>query len=213
MKKIGLFLIAAIVTGSSFAQAYEASIQYDKKKQQAIAIDYSYPQEAVENAIVQKLARMGYKAKEEKGILNRDKGFLVYKNAYITSISSERMDLMIKAERKSRKESDETVLYMIMMNGDKNTLGLLDAAGVGNAKSFLNEMLPEVEAANLELQIKAQEETVAKSEKKLRDLKDEQSNLERKLQDNKVNQENTQKDIEGQKQALGVLVGKRKTTH
>lgn len=195
------------------AQAYEASIQYDKKKQQAIAIDYSYPQEAVENAIVQKLARMGYKAKEEKGILNRDKGFLVYKNAYITSISSERMDLMIKAERKSRKESDETVLYMIMMNGDKNTLGLLDAAGVGNAKSFLNEMLPEVEAANLELEIKAQEETVAKSEKRLRDLKDEQSNLERKLQDNKVNQENTQKDIEAQKQALGVLVGKRRTTN
>lgn len=213
MKKIGLFLIAAIVTGTSFAQAYEASIQYDKKKQQAIAIDYSYPQEAVENAIVQKLAKMGYKAKEEKGILNRDKGFLVYKNAYITSISSERMDLMIKAERKSRKESDETVLYMIMMNGDKNTLSILDAAGVNNAKSFLNEMLPDVEAANLELQIKAQEETVAKSEKRLRDLKDEQSNLERKLQDNKVNQENTQKDIEGQKQALGVLVGKRKTTN
>ena len=213
MKKIGLLLIAVIVTATSFAQAYEASIQYDKKKQQAIAIDYSYPQEAVENAIVQKLAKMGYKAKEEKGILNRDKGFLVYKNAYVTSISPERMDLMIKVERKSRKESDESVLYMIMMNGDKNTLSILDAAGVGNAKSFLNEMLPEVEAANLELQIRAQEETVAKSEKRLRDLKDEQSNLERKLQDNKTNQETTQKDIEAQKQALGVLVGKRKTVN
>lgn len=210
MKKIGLLLITAIVTLSSFGQAYEASIQYDKKKQQAIAIDYSYPQEAVENAIVQKLAKMGYKAKEEKGILNRDKGFLVFKNAYITSISTERIDMMVKVERKSRKESDESVLYMIMMNGDKNALTVMDAAGVANAKTFLNGMLPEVEAANLELEIKAQEETVAKSEKKLRDLKEDQSNLEKKLLENKANQETTQKDIESQKQALGVLVGRRK---
>lgn len=211
MKKIGSFVLAILVSAACFAQAYESSIQYDKKKQQAVAIDYSYPQQAVENAIVEKLAKMGYKAKEEKGILNRDKGFLVFKNAYITSISSERMDLMVKVERKSRKENDESVLYMIMMNGDKNALSVLDAAGVGNAKSFLNNMLPEIEAANLELQIKVQEETVAKAEKKLRDLKDDQLNLEKKLQENKANQETTQKDIEAQKQALGVLVGKRKT--
>ncbi|MGQ0737518.1 MAG: hypothetical protein ACT4OJ_00505 [Bacteroidota bacterium] len=210
MKKGLLFALLVIICSASLAQAYEASIQYDKKKQQAIAIDYSYPQEAVENAIIQKLSGMGYKAKEEKGILNRDKGFLVYKNAYITGISSERMDYLIKVERKSRKESDESVLYMIMMNGDKNSLNAMDAAVVGSAKSFLNNMLPEIEAANLELQIKAQEETVAKAEKKLRDLKDDQVNLERKLQQNKTDQESTQKDIESQKQALGVLVGKRK---
>jgi len=211
MKKAFLFFwILTFMAVASFAQAYEASIQYDKKKQQAIAIDYSYPKEAVENAITQKLSGMGYKAKEEKGILNRDKGFLVYKNAYITAISSERMDYLIKVERKSRKESDEAVLYMVMMNGDNNALGAMDAAGVGNAKSFLNNMLPEIEAANLELQIKAQEETVAKAEKKLRELKDDQASLEKKLQQNKTDQENTQKDIESQKQALGVLVGKRK---
>ncbi len=78
------------------------------------------------------------------------------------------------------------------------------------AKSFLNNMMPDIEAANLELQIKAQEEVVAKAEKKLRDLKDDQTSLERKLQENKSDQENTQKDIENQKQALGNTDRKKK---
>lgn len=210
MKKTGLFLIAAMVAAASFAQAYEASIQFDKKKQQALAIDYSYQSQAVENAIVQKLGKMGYKAKEEKGILNRDKGFLVYKNIFITDVHGDRMDYLIKVERKSRKESDEAILYMVMLKDDKNALSVMDAAAVGKAKSFLNNLLPEVEAADLELQIQGQGEVVAKAEKKLRDLKDEQTSLERKLQENKTSQENTQKDIEAQKQALGVLEGKRK---
>jgi chromosome segregation ATPase len=92
-----------------------------------------------------------------------------------------------------------------------NALDVFDAYGVDRAKSFLNNMMPDIEAANLELQIKAQEEVIAKAEKKLRDLRDDQTNLERKLQENKSDQESTQKDIENQKQALGALQGKRKT--
>lgn len=193
------------------AQAYESSIQYDKKKQNGIAIDYSYPAQAVENAIVKKLEKMGYRPKEEKGILNRDKGFLVYKNIYFTDISKDRMDYMIKVEKKSRKAEDESVLYMIMMKDDKNALTIMEASDVGKAKVFLNNMLPDIEAANLELQIKAQEEIVAKAERKLNDLKTDQASLEKKLQDNKTAQETTQKDIEDQKQALGILIGKRKS--
>lgn len=200
-----------IISFFTYGQAYESSIQYDKKKQQAIVLDYSFRPEAVENAILQKLSRMGYKAKEEKGILNRDKGFLVYKNIFITDISNERMDYLVKVERRSRKEKDESVLYFIMLRHDRNALSDMDAAAVGKVKSFLHNLLPEVEAADLELQIKSQEEVVARAEKKLRDLKEEQSVLEKKLLQNKTDQENTQKDIDVQKQQLGVLTGKRKT--
>lgn len=210
MKKTGMGLLALCISVVSIAQAYEASIQYDKKKQPAIAIEYPFQSQAVENALVQKLSKMGYKAKEEKGILNRDKGFLVYKNIFITDINSDRMDYLVKIERKSRKESDESILYLVMLKDDKNALTLLDAAGTGKAKSFLNNLLPEVEAADLELQILAQTEVVAKAEKKLRDLKEEQASLEQKILENRSGQEATQKDIEAQKQALGVLEGKRK---
>jgi hypothetical protein len=194
------------------AQAYEGTIQYDKKKQRAIVIDYPYPAEAVQNAIVKKMELLGYKPKEEKGLLNKDKGFLIYKNAYVTDISNDRMDYMVKVERKSRKEEDAAVLYIIINKDAQNAMDVLDAYGVDRAKSFLNNMMPDIEAANLELQIKAQEEVIAKAEKKLRSLRDDQTSLEKKLQDNKIDQENTQKDIENQKQALGTLIGKRKGT-
>lgn len=211
MKRI-LFtcLLTLCIAGMAVAQSYEGTIEYDKKKQKAVLIDYTYPPEAVENAIVKKMEKLGYKPKEEKGFLNKDKGFLVFKNAFITDISSDRMDYIVKVERKSRKASDESVLYVIMNKDGANALSVMDSYGVDRAKSFLNGLMPDVEAANLELQIKAQEELVSKAEKKLNDLKSDQINLEKKLQDNKSAQESTQKDIENQKQALGNLQGKRK---
>ena len=209
MKKLSL-LFFCFISLSVLGQSYEGTIQYDKKKQTAFIIEYVYPPEAVQNAFVQKMENAGFKAKEEKGILNKDKGFLVFKNAYVTDISVERMDYIIKVERKSRKESDEAVFYLVMVKGDGNAIDKMRPKEIDRAKSFLNNMLPDIEAANLELQIKVQEEVVAKAEKKLKGLRDDQVSLEAKLQQNKTDQETTQKDIEAQKQALGVLIGKRK---
>lgn len=197
----------------TFSQAYEANVQYDKKKQTGIAIDFPYSDEAVKNAIVKKLSDMGFKAKEEKGILNRDRGFLVYKNIYIVDITDERLDYMIKVDSKGRKGNDGAILYMIIMKGDKNAVTSTGSDIAENAKEFLADLLPEVEAADLELQIKDQQEVVAKAEKKLSDLKDDQASLEKRLQQNKTDQENTQKDIESQKQTLGTLIGKRKSSN
>lgn len=212
MKRIALSgLIILLFAGMALAQAYEGTIEFDKKKQKAFVINYSYPTEAVQNAIIKKMESLGYKTKEEKGFLNKDKGFLVYKNAFVTDISRDKMDYIVKVERKSRKESDESVLYIIMNKTDgTNAIEKMDAYDTDQAKYFLNNLLPDIQAANLELQIKEQEEIVAKAEKKLRDLKDDQLSLEKKLQDNKIAQDNTQKDIESQKQTLGTLIGKRR---
>jgi len=211
MKKISLLLISTfIISIAAWSQAYEANIQYDKKKETAISIDYAYPPQAVENAFVQRMEKLGYRAKEEKGILNKDKGFLIFKNAYVTDINKDKMDYIIKVERKSRKESDEAVLYMIMKKGDENAMSKMAAYDIGKAKTFLNEMLPDIEAANLELQIKAQEEIVAKAEKKLKGLQDDKADLEKKLSANEKSQDDTIKDIESQKQSLEILRGKRK---
>lgn len=211
MKKISILLICSfIISIAAWSQAYEANIQYDKKKEAAIVIDYAYSPQAVENAIVQRMEKLGYRAKEEKGILNKDKGFLVFKNAYVTDISKGKMDFIIKVERKSKKESDEAVLYMIMKKGDENAMGKMAAYDIGKAKSYLNEMLPDIEAANLELQIIAQEEIVAKAEKKLKGLQDDRTDLEKKLAENAKSQDETIKNIEAQKQSLEILRGKRK---
>lgn len=211
MKKFTLFFIAVLTFSMAVsAQAYESTIQFDKKKQPAIAIDYSYSPEAVENAIIKKMERLGYKAKEEKGLFNKDKGFLVFKNAYINDISTDKMDYIIRVERKSRKENEEAVLYMIMNRDDENAMGRMTSYDIGRAKSFLNYMLPDIEVANLELLIIDKEEMVAKAEKKLKGLQDDKTELDRKLANNLKEQDDTVRDIELQKQALEALREKRK---
>jgi len=218
MKNIYLFVCNVLLFSIPvFSQAYEGTIEYNKKKQQAIQIDYSYPPEAVENAIVQKLEKLGYRAKLEKGMFNKDKGFIVFKNASVTDISDDRMDYIIKVERKSRKEKDESTLYLVMNKDDNNALMSMDAYNVGKAKLFLNNMLPEIEEANLELQIKDQEDAVAKAEKKFKNLQDDHQSLEKKIKDlqeqlekNSKDQESQQKEIEDQKKLLDELRGKRK---
>ena len=195
---------------SMFAQSYESSVEYGKKKQQAIAIDYAYSQEAVENAIIQKIEKMGFKAKEEKGMFNKDKGFIVFKNALIPEISDDRMDYILKADRKSRKEKDETTLYVIMQKDGENALPAMEAYNVGKAKGFVNGLTPEIEEASLELQIKAQDDEVVKAEKKFKDLQDEKADLEKKLQKNADEIEKQQKYVENQRAALDGLKSKRR---
>jgi hypothetical protein len=157
------------------------------------------------------MEKLGYRVKEEKGILNRDKGFLVFKNAYVTDISQDRMDYLVKVERKSRKENDESVLYLVIQKDGENAMEKIDAYDLGRAKTYLNQMLPDIEAANLELQIKAQEEAIEKAEKKLKGLQDDKADLEKKLEANEKAQDDTIKDLEQQRQSLINLKGRRKS--
>lgn len=220
MKRFLLSIFAIwIATTAVFSQAYSGKIDYDKKKQDAVIMDYNYSQEAVENALIQKIEGMGNSAKEQKGLFNRDKGFIVFKNASVHDISDQTMDYIVKIERKSRKEKDQTTVYFVLNKDGANVLTDMDAESMSRVKAFLRDLLPDVESANLELQIKAQEVTVSKAEKKFKDLQDDQQSMEKKiknLQDdlktNAKNQENTQKEIDNQKQALELLKGKRTGT-
>jgi hypothetical protein len=205
---IVLFLIAAAKI--SWAQSYEGTIEYQKKDQKAMVIEFPYAPSVVEDAIVDKMEKMGYKKKESKG-------FLVYKSATISDISSEAADYMIKVERKSRKERDESVVYLVMSRGDENIMTRSDALINSNMKTFLNGMTPGIEALNLEREIQAQEAVVKKAEKKLKDMKDDQESMEKKikklqddLKDNAKDQEKQQKEIDDQKKILEAMIGKRK---
>jgi len=219
MKRFGLsfLLILASVT-ISFSQAYTGKMEYDKKKQTAIVVEYSYPQEAVENAIVDKIESMGNQAKQEKGVFNKDKGCIVFKNAKVTDISDDMLNYIVKIERKSRKESEETVLYLVINNKDgEDMLSKGEVNYAENAKSFLNTLQPNIEKSHLEIKIKLQEAFVTKAEKKYKDLQDDQVSMEKKIRDlqddlkeNAKDQEAQQKEIAVQKQALEDLKGKRK---
>ena len=218
MKFLSLFFFMFFMLASSvFSQAYDGNIEYDKKDQKAIQIDFAYPQEAVQNAIIQKMEKLGNRGREEKGLFNRDKGFIVFRGSVIPDVSETRMDYIIKVDRKSRRDSDESTLSMIINKDGNNALSGMDTYGVTKAKSFLNRLLPDIEEANLELEIKAQEEALSKAEKKYKNLQDDQQSLEKKikglqsdLEKNIKDQEDQQKEIESQTKTLEDLKSKRK---
>jgi hypothetical protein len=217
--KNAYFLLVAIglFTSAVQSQAYTGTVEYNKKKQQAVQIDYSYSPEAVENAILQKMEKLGYRAKVEKGVFNKDKGFIIFKNAFLTDISEKSMDYIVKVEQKSRKEKDESTVSLIVNKDDNDAIASMDSEELGRVKSFLNNLLPEVEESHLDLQIKGQEGTVTKAEKKFKNLQDDQQSLEKKIKDlqadlekNIKDQETQQKEIENQKKVLDELKGKKK---
>lgn len=221
MKKGLLFLaITTCLMSFVYGQAYETAIDYNKKKQNAYTIEYPYTTEALENAIVSKIERMGNKGKTERGIFNKDKGFIVFKSATISDISDNAMDYIVKVEQKSRKDKNNSILYMLVNKDGEDASKSFDASDSRRVKDFLESLQPDVLAADLEIQIKNQEDVVAKAEKRLKNLKDDQASMEKKiknLQDdlkkNSRDQDDAQKDIENQKVSLEALKGKRTTNN
>ena len=219
MKKIYfIVIVTAVLSIQSFSQAYEGKTEYDKKKQDAFVIEYPYPPEAVETAFIERMKSLGYKGKEEKGLFNKDKGFRVFKNAYITDIVDTRMDYIVLIERKSRKEKDESVLYLVIQKDGANAVAEFNSVNIDNAKEFLNSLQPNIEDAFLEMQIKDQEDVVSKAEKKYKGLLDDQKSMENKikkleedLETNEKDQEDTRRDIENQKKLLESLRLKRRS--
>ena len=128
-----------------------------------------------------KLAKMGYKGREEKGMFNKDKGFNIYKEATVSDISPGKYDYVISIERKSKKESDESVLYLLILNNDVNALPLLSSEEKERAKAFLEDLTLEVEDAHIDILIAAQAGVVTTAEKKLKQLQTDSVELQNKI--------------------------------
>ncbi len=132
------------------------------------------------------------------------------KDAFVEEISDERMDYILKVDRKSRKEKDESTLYLVVNKAGEDAISNMSSDEIRRVKSFLNDLAPDIEEANLELQIKAQDDAIVKSEKKYKDLQDEKADLEKKIKRNQEEIAAQEKSIESQRSALELLKGKRK---
>lgn len=202
---IGLFMAASLTAS---AQVYEGKVSYQKSEQPALIMEYNYPPDLVESTIKQKLDKLGLKSKSSKG-------FLVYSNAIINDISSSPLDYAFKVERKSRKEKNVSLVYLVISGA--NALSADNSSANSNGKYFLGNLTPDIESSSLEVDIKTQEETLTKAEKKYKTLQDDKSDMEkkmRKLQDdiksNEKDQENQVKELEKQRGILETLKGRRK---
>ena len=210
MKKPTILLLVNFIMMSVLAQSYEGMVEYQKNNQRAAIVEISYHPSIVEDAIIDKMEKLGFKKKESKG-------FIVYKDIVLSDISSEPADYIFNVERKSRKDKDEAVIQLLVFHNDENIIARNDALINSNVRVFLNRLAPDIDCYVLEQQIKEQEETVTKAEKKLRNLQDDQGGLEKKLRkvqedlkDNEKDQDSQQKEVEAQKKLLEQLKSKRR---
>ena len=219
MSKYLLALILALILSPlAFSQAQMGSVEYRKKDRQAVVIYSQYPPDIVVDAIKQRMEQAGNKGKEEKAFLSKTTT-IEFKNASIRDFNISGVDMVFKVEPRSRKEKDESVVYLIIMKGvDDFVTTASDPELIENSKNFLSSHKPRIEAQNLEMEIGKQDEVVKKEEKKLETLVLEQTELEKKikaLQDklllNKKDQETQMTAITNQKTMLENMKGKRKS--
>jgi hypothetical protein len=210
MKKLFLILLAAIVySTTTSAQVSEAVVDFNKTKRTVKSMEINDAPDVVEQAIKNKMLKAGYKPKESKG-------WLEFKDIDDRSITSERSDLYIKVERKSRKDKETSLVYFFASKpGDQATPAPFEG-NMLTADGFYNDVVSHTAVERLERDIKAQEDVTKKAQKKYDDLVKDQASLEKKikglqedLEDNKKKQENQVKEVENQRKILDQLMSKR----
>jgi len=160
------------------------SIEYNGGKYNGHMMELNAGQDIVEEAIKQHFKLQGSKAKESKG-------FLVFRNVMLPSIDPVKpVDAVFKVERKSKKEKEQSIVYLIVANrGDipEEKVKSSDAArtagitGVAGGGLFLNSMLPAVRKGVHEKGVSDRMEAVKKEEKKLEGLRDDLADMEKKM--------------------------------
>lgn len=208
------FIFFLLFISSSFlatAQKF-GEMEWQKKKIPAVVIEVAQPASITEDAILKKITQLGYNAKETKGAY-------VYKGIRIKEIGNETFDIIIKVERKSRRDKDESVVYLAVSRGYENYITPKDDGSISNnMKDYSLNFRPWAEAEGLEREIADQEEKVTGLTKKLQDITDEcetlmkkKQKLEQDIQTNKLATEKQAAEVEIQKKALEILRAKRKS--
>lgn len=215
MKRRLVSFCLLLVSGSIYAQSHEGTVELQNRPQPAAVIELPYAPDRVSAALEDHLSKKG----RSKG--SDLKGFTTFRNTQQVQNDSVNADIYIRVERKSKKEKETSVVSLLLtMPGDStvaanNTISHLN---MEQAKTWLNELVPAIDAYNLEMRIKDQNEEVKKAESKFAnlandgaDLEKKRTGIEKKILENKQDQQAQGLEVENQKQKLAVWVSQRKS--
>jgi hypothetical protein len=211
MKYIYTLIVTLCFAFATMAQSRTETVSYLKINRQAVVNEIPFAEKTVRDAIDNKMQQLGYKGKDSKG-------FTVYKGVKIAELGNDSYDLYFMADKKSRKDKDNSMLTLMVSKGfEVFAADSTDAALMSNAKEYLNNIKTMIAAYDLDQQIIAQEDAVKKADKKFNNLIDDGQSLEKKrksiekdIEDNKKDQTAQQAELDKQKQILETLRGKRK---
>ncbi len=196
MKKILFFCVLSVFfVTKAIAQnvPVDGVVEYAKgQDKKTSVIELPYSTDVVESAIKEAMVKKGYKEEKIKGVQ-------VFRGVRLDG-DTELSDLHFKVERKNKRDKNSSLVHLIVGRSSENVALRTenDHYKSDYARTFLSELVPSVAAYQLELDIKAQEETVKKAEKKLKGLQSDQKSLEKRLQDTQDKLEQNRKDQESQ---------------
>jgi len=200
MKYIFSLIVSLLITGFVFAQTpIKTTAEYNGQNYPCYITEYNLPPDETENVIKNKLRAEGYNP-------DKSKGYLVYRNVKLKDLNpDEAQDVFFKIERKSRREKDKTLVTMITAKAglipvDKVKGAKMDAdiEPSENSTSFINSFQSGIDLQTYNLAVSAQEDEVAKAEKKLKSLQDAQGKIEKKISDYQSDLEANKKSQDAQ---------------
>lgn len=213
--KIVLFVLV-IVTGFTLSiqaqsRAVEGVAEFQGKKVPAAVVELPYGPDKVEAAIEEQLSAKGHKG-------SKAKDYTLYRSVRVGSESGS-YDMYVKAERKSRRDKESSVLYVVLVKPNEvaSHEGAIAAASVVSGKDFLHDFSPYMEDYNLRLEIVAQENVIKKLEKKQTELLSDSTDynkkllqLNEKILQNSTDMENQRMEIEKQRLTLEAIKSRKK---
>lgn len=216
MKNVFTLLACALAVAAS-AQSVSTSVSFKKAQKPALMLYLPYSEEVAEGTILTKLKETGF-TPETTGSLfwknSKVDGWHLFKGINLRSehhgSAHHSTDLYFKVDRRGSRKDSQSVVYLLAAKEGENFVSAgSDAATHAAAQHFLNGFVTETAKHNHTLNIKAQEELVMKTEKKLANLKGDEADLNKKLaklqEDIKRNQQeqvNQQATIEAEKKKL-----------
>ena len=199
MKKyLPLFICMLSMLWAQGQEIAEGKVDHHRKDQPALIIELPYPPDVVEDAIKDYLNKKGSKS-------NTSRGYQLFKDTKLSELDTEGSDLYFKVERRSRKEKDASIVYFYVTKPNENfkaTAASVEMYNTGAARSFIQGLLPSVEAHNLEVEIVAQEGAVKKAEKKHDRLTEDGEDMQKRLKQLQEDIENNKKELEKQNQEI-----------
>lgn len=130
MKKMMITALAVFTGINVMAQAEIGKANFGKETESAVKNIFAYSQQAVENAVEN---RMGKIAKAKKA-----KNFLMYRNVNIAEISDKTVTLYIGVEKLSKKDNHTEFTLLIANEFDRFYTASENAELFDKAKNFVN---------------------------------------------------------------------------
>ncbi len=212
MKKTFLFLCGLLLLGNiTSAQVTEGEVEFNKVKRTVKQMEVNYAPEYVEQAVISRMSKSGYKS-------TQNKGWMVFKGVIDPQVSSETSDLYVKVERKGRRDKDASIVHFFTSKPSDNASATPLAANMlgSDTESFFSKITLSARENKLEKEILNQEEVTKKAQKKYDDLVKDQASLEKKIKDlqsdlesNKQKQESQLKELESLQKSLETLKQQR----